>query len=256
MIDQKLRLEKIFAKDDRGGAQIEKMIQLMVLFAELPPPPDPEGLFPDYGSLKENYLESINGADPDIVEEKFMELYCHLHGHEAPYTASERKTVDRTGGYWCHAGGISPILKAGDWINKDTVLADFGAGNGLQALLFQKLYPHKLTVQIEISSRMVNAGRKLQNWLGIPKDKVRWVTGDVRDTSPKEFDFIYLYRPLKPVGVGVEFYKWFARELEGSKKEVVIFSIADCLKDYLSSNFEIFYNDGHLTCFKGDCTGS
>jgi hypothetical protein len=49
--------------------------------------------------------------------------------------------MDRSGGYWCHAGGLSPVLKAGAFIEPDTVSADFGAGNGLQCLLMQKIHP-------------------------------------------------------------------------------------------------------------------
>ena len=32
--------------------------------------------------------------------------------------------------------------------------------------------------------------------------------------------------------------------------EVVIFSIADCLRGFLPEGFEEFYNDGHLTCYR------
>ena len=55
-------------------------------------------------------------------------------------------------------------------------------------------------------------------------------------------DFIYLYRPLRPTGPGEEFYRSFAAQLGASRKPVVIFSIADCLRPYLSSDFEVFYS--------------
>jgi hypothetical protein len=63
-------------------------------------------------------------------------------------------------------------------------------------------------------------------------------------------DFIYLYRPLRPTGAGEAFYRSFAAQLGASQKPVVIFSIADCLRPYLSGAFEVFYSDGHLTCFR------
>jgi hypothetical protein len=226
------------------------MFELMDLLQQLPPPPDLLGIFGHYGELKAAYIRALESGDAAKAEERFLELYCHVHGHEAPYTPEERKKVDETRGYWCHAGGISPLIKAGPYIHEETVSADFGAGNGLQGLLFQKLYPHRKTVQIEISSRMVESGRQLQSWLDIPDDRVEWVVDDVFNVSPVGMDFIYLYRPLHPEGAGEEFYTRFAEQLSSSDKPVVIFSIADCLKDYLPPGFEIFYNDGHLTCFK------
>lgn len=248
--DIKKRLMTIFHSDERPLPERRRLIDLMMLPVTLPPPPDPLGLYPDYSRLRDDFIESTFTDDPDRVEERFLELYCHLHGYEAPYTSEERRRVDETGGYWCHAGGLSPILKAEPWIGPDTVSADFGAGNGLQGLLMQKLYPHKLTIQIEISSRMVACGKTLQEWLSIDPDRVEWRIEDVLDASPKGKDFIYLYRPVKPVAEGRAFYERFAAELEETGRPVVIFSIADCLKEFLSSAFEVFYHDGHLTCFK------
>ncbi len=243
-------LERVFADDDRPPRERRRLLALMEIFATLPPPPDPLGMWPDYAALQGRFQEALTQARPDPVEEAFLELYCHLHGHEAPYTAAERERMDEVGGYWCHAGGLSPLLKAGEHILPDTVSGDFGAGNGLQGLLLQKLYPHARTVQIEISSRMVEAGRVLQQWLGIAEDRVDWVVGDVLDHSPQGLDFIYLYRPVRPEGAGRLFYERFAADLAEAPRRVVIFSIADCLKGFLGKEFEVFYGDGHLTCFR------
>ncbi len=242
--------KRLLKNDERSEQEKKRLANLMSLFAELPPPPDPFHLYPKYNELKDRFVATAGGADFESLEEAFLLLYCHVHGHEAPYTNKERRRVDETGGYWCHAGGISPILKAEPHIEYDTISCDFGAGNGLQGLLFQKLYPHKKTVQIEISSRMIEAGKELQSWLGIPKEKVEWIVGDVIDTSPKGMGFIYLYRPVRPEGEGMKFYSKFASELESSSNNVIIFSIADCLRPFLSSKFEIFYSDGHLTCYR------
>lgn len=244
------KLSRLIEGDDRTSAECAGLVRLMLLFAELPSPPDPFGLFPDYDKLKRRFLETMNDTDPEALEEAFLILYCHVHGYEAPYTAEERDRVDRTGGYWCHAGGLAPILKAGPFIHEGTVLADFGAGNGLQGLLMQTLYPHRKTVQIEISSRMVEAGRHLQEWLGVPENKVEWVIGDVLEAPCTGLDFIYLYRPVKPIGEGRRFYEHLATELSNTSQPVVIFSIADCLREFLPASFEIFYGDGHLTCYR------
>ena len=223
----------------------------MALFAELPPPPDPFGSYPEYAGLKERFLAAASCDDWELLEQRFLELYCHLHGHEAAYTAAERERVTATGGYWCHAGGISPILLAGPYVRPETVLADFGAGNGLQGLLIQALDPHAKTVQIEISSRMVEAGKELQAWLRVPEDRVTWHVGDVLDFSPAGFDFIYLYRPVRPAGEGLRFYQRFGADLAGTSG-VVIFSVADCLGPFLPERFRVIHADGHLTCYQGD----
>jgi hypothetical protein len=239
---------------DLGGelapGERDSFLRLLELFAALPPAPDPGGHFPRQDRLRERFLRSIEEGDAERVEEAFLELYCLLHMHEAPYTPEERRRMDETGGYWCHAGGLSPLLKAGPWIGPETVLADFGAGNGLQGLLFQKLHPHARTVQVEISSRMIAIGKELQEWLGIERDRVEWICDDVCSRTPEGIDFIYLYRPVRPDGEGRAFYERFAAALAGTDRPVVIFSIADCLHPFLPEGFEEFYGDGHLTCYR------
>ena len=238
------------AGDGRPPAERERLAALMELLARLPDPPDPLRLMPRYAEFRDAFVDAADQEDPETLEEAFLTLYCHIHGHEAPYTEEERRRVDETGGYWCHAGGLAPILKAGDHIRADTVLGDFGAGNGLQGLLIQALDPHKKTVQIEISARMVEAGRALQSWLGIPEHRVEWIVGDVLDASAAGMDFIYLYRPVRPVGEGRRFYEKLAAELGAGVRPVVIFSIADCLREFLPDAYEVFYSDGHLTCYR------
>ncbi len=244
------RFEKLLAHDERPIEEIQGLARLMGLFAVLPPPPDPFSLFPQYPELKQEFLQAAENPDAEVLEESFLRLYSHVHGYEVPFTPLEKDRFRASEGYLCHVGGLSPILKAGPFIRTTTISGDFGAGNGLQGLLLQHLYPHCRTVQIEISSRMVDSGRLLQDWMGIPRDKVEWVVGDVSQVSPAKMDFVYLYLPVRPSGEGRHFYEQFAAELEQADKQVIIFSIADCLKTFLSSAFEEFYNDGHLTCFR------
>ncbi len=228
----------------------DRLVRLMRLLTRRPPPPDPDGYFPRYAELRQEFLAAIHGRDAELIEERFLDLYAHLHMHDAQYTPEERRRVDASGGYWCHAGGLSPLLKAGDWIRPDTVSADLGAGNGLQGLLLQLLYPHRLTIQVEISYRMVAVGRRLQAWLGIPNERLRWVVADVLQAAIPGVDFLYVYRPVRPDGPGRAFYRRLAAELEAADRPVVVFSIADCLRDFLTDRFEVFYGDGHLTCFR------
>jgi hypothetical protein len=236
--------------EDRPPRERARLAALVELFATLPPPPDRHRLFPDYAGLQARLAAAIAGGGAEAVEDAFLELYCHLHGHTAPYDASERGIVDRTGGYWCHAGGLSPVLKAPDWITPASRSIDFGAGNGLQLLLVQRLAPHALTVQVEISSRMCEAGRDLQRWLGIADDRIEWRVADATQQTPAGFDLVYLYRPVRPEGEGEAFYRRFAGELAAAPGSPVVLSVADCLRTFLPPEFERFYFDGHLACYR------
>ena len=239
-----------FARSGWDADEWTRLARLVVLFLELPDPPDPDRSFPEYGRFRELLAAAVDGGDADEIEERFLELYAHLHMNQAPYSDDERSRMDAAGGYWNHAGGLSPILKAEPWISPDTVSADFGAGNGLQGLLLQILYPHAKTVQIEISAQMGEIGERLREWLGVPSDRVEWIVADVLDVPATGYDFIYLYRPVRPEGRGRDFYTRFAREVESEDRPPVIFSIADCLRDFLTDRYEVFYGDGHLTCFR------
>jgi len=240
----------LLSVDGREAIERRRLIDLMDLLATLPEPPDAAVVFPQHSVLRERFLVASHGNDGELLEERFLEFYAHLHMHEAPYTAAERQRVNATGGYWSHAGGLSPILKAGSWIHPGTVSVDIGAGNGLQALLMQRMYPHSRCCQIEISSAMVDIGRRLQEWLEIPETRVEWRADDVLETELGGWDFIYLYRPVRPVGPGEGFYRRLAATLENEPNDVVIFSIADCLGDFLPKTFTRFYTDGHLTCYR------
>jgi hypothetical protein len=240
----------LLADDGRSTVERRRLLALMDLIASLPEPPNASQIFPRHSRLKDAFLEACRGHDGEILEERFLELYAHLHMHEAPYTHEERQRVNATGGYWSHAGGLSPILKAGSWIQSQTRSVDLGAGNGLQGLLMQKMYPHSRCCQVEISSVMVEIGRTLQEWLEIPDDLVEWRADDVLETELGGWDLVYLYRPVRPEGPGRAFYQRLAKTLEKEPDEVVIFSIADCLKEFLPHTFDRFYTDGHLTCYR------
>jgi hypothetical protein len=249
-VEMEERLRTMLGDASRTDRESARLARLMRLIGELPPPPDPGSHFTSYGELKQRFLDALAGCEGQAIEEAFLELYAHLHMHEAPYTPEERRRLDASGGYWCHAGGLAPILKAGDWLDAGSVSADLGAGNGLQGLLLQLLYPHARTIQVEISSRMIDIGRGLQSWLAIPEKRVDWCLGDLLDAPLEDVDLLYLYRPVRPDGPGRRFYERLSDRLERTAGQVVIFSIADCLGEFLSSRFERFYGDGHLSCFR------
>lgn len=244
------RVSTLMADDDRSAQERQRLVALMELLVSLPEPPGTAVHFPRFEELRRGFLQACRGTDGERVEENFLELYAHLHMHEATYTPAERRRMDSAGGYWSHAGGLSPILKAGSWIGPGSRSVDIGAGNGLQGLLLQKLYPHELCCQIEISSAMIEIGRGLQDWLSIPEDRVEWRAADVLETPLGGWDFVYLYRPVRPEGPGHDFYGRLSTCLESKPGEVVIFSIADPLGPYLPESFDRVYSDGHLTCYR------
>jgi len=205
--------------------------------------------YPSSREIFEAVLRARDAGDSEEVEAGITRLYCLIHAADAIYSDDELALLDSMRGYWCYAGGLTPIIKAAPFISKSTRLADFGAGNGLQGLLFQYLYPHRKTFQIELGAEMIERGKRLQKMMGIPDDRVEWIRGNMMDISPTDYDFIYIYRPFRPEGGGAEFYIRFARRLDEAVKPLVIFSVADCLKEFISARFSVFYDDGHLTCF-------
>jgi hypothetical protein len=246
------RLARLLPGDAVGSsAELRRWALLVDLLASATPPPDPDKEFPEFLACQERLRAAIAAEDGAQLEQAFLELYAHLHGHEARYAPAERRVVDDSGGYWAHAGGLSPILKAPDWLGPASTSIDYGAGNGLQGLLMQRLAPHRLTVQVEISSRAVETGCRLQTWLGIDRERVDWRVEDVRDAvrGHESYDFVYLYRPVRPDGPARRFYEDLATKLDGARHPVTVFSIADALGPFLPDGFEVVHDDGHLTCF-------
>jgi len=191
----------------------------------------------------------MEASDWEGLEAALTGLYCYLHAHDAVYDRVERRELAATGGYGCHAGGLFPVIMGEGFIGAGTRLADYGAGNGLQGLLYQALYPHRKTVQIELSAHMIEKGRRLQGFMGIPEGLVEWRLANILDVPPDDFDFIYLYRPVRPKDGGLEFYRRLAAGLAGAGHEVTVFSVADCLGPFLKAPFRTIYHDGHLACF-------
>ncbi len=199
------------------------------------------------------YVKKLSGAlredDSSSLETNLLNLYAQLHGAGSVYSPCERKLLGERKGYSCHPGGLSPLIKAVQFVRSGSIVADLGAGNGLQGLLLQCLSPHRKTIQIEISSEMIRIGRIFQQALGISDHRIEWIHDDIINVSIKTADFIYIYLPAKPLDGGKEVYEAIANKLSMMNRPLVIFSVADCLAKFLNGQFSIFYTDGHLTCF-------
>lgn len=206
--------------------------------------------FPELEEPAADYEKHRQSGYNDETELSFLNLYCQIHRTGSVYSESERRQLDGKHGYFNHPGGISPLLKSRPYITNTSVVADLGAGNGLQGLLFQYLYPHKQTELIELSAEMIRIGKLFQQALQIPEQSINWVNDNILNVSLDHIDFLYLYRPSKPIKNGVKLYHNLQKKLNNREKSITIFSIADCLKDYLANSYKEFYNDGHLTCFR------
>jgi hypothetical protein len=230
---------------DRG-----KVKRLETAFLTLAADPKIYRSFPSIAKAADTLTQAKANDREDEIETRLLELYCELHHAGSEYQRSERIVLDNKDGYFNHPGGISPLLKAEKYIGPESHVADLGAGNGLQGLLFQFLYPHKVTIQVELSSEMINVGKIFQRILGISEENVVWINDDIMNVSLEEVDFLYLYRPSKPTRSGVKLYESLVDKLSTRKRSITIFSIADCLRDFLDKSFVEFYSDGHLTCFE------
>lgn len=192
----------------------------------------------------------MDKGDPWAYEQAMVNLYTRLHSFGATYSLSEKEILHMRKGYSCYPGGFSPLIRAEPFIKPESIVADLGAGNGLQGLLLQHLYPHRKTMQIELSSEMIRVGQIFQKALEISNDRVEWIHNDITNISIEAVDFIYIYRPARPFDSGREIYQAIARKLAARHKPLVVFSVADCLAPFLDQHFSVFFTDGHLTCFR------
>ena len=97
-----VRLGHRVEQGEHSPEERERLIRLMCLFAELPEPPDPFGLYPRYAELRDRFLASIGGPDSEALEEAFLLLYAHIHGYEVPYTPTNDIA-------WWRPAGISAM---------------------------------------------------------------------------------------------------------------------------------------------------
>jgi hypothetical protein len=204
---------------------------------------------PDVKGYIDNLIKEKERGDINSQEYALLCLYACLHRAGNIYSPFEIELFKKRNAYSCHPGGLSPLILAEQFIKPDSVVADLGAGNGLQGLLLQCLYPHRKTLQIELSSELIRVGRTFQKILGIGDERIEWIHDDIINVSLEAVDFIYLYRPVRPLEGGEKVYHAIADKLAGINKQLIVFSVADCLSEFLDERFSVFYSDGQLTCF-------
>ena len=251
-IDRELerRAASLFARIPEHASNASNIARIAQTLLGIAAMPDLRAILPDAGRQVSEIDDAIAASDPERLEAATLRLYARIHELGEAYSADERSRLRGSVGYICYAGGLSPVLRAGPFIRSGTTSIDLGAGNGLQGLLLQLLYPHRRTIQVELSGSLIDVGRRLQALMNIDPERVEWRRQDIAEAAVHEADFVYLYRPARPVDAGRKVYEAIAGQLNTHVPGVVVFSVADCLGPFLSEEFRVFFTDGHLTCFR------
>lgn len=213
--------------------------------------PEVSNLSPVMPAALEACLHARCRGENQVREEALLGLYLCLHSAGSEYAREEHERLVALSGIGNLPGGLTPLLMAAQMIEPGMTFIDLGSGNGLQGLLLQSIAPHALTIQAEISSRMIGVGRTMAEALGLGADRVMWVHGDIANLPfAHEADMIYLYRPVKPHKDGRELYARLAREIELARKTRYIVSVADCLGRHMSEGvFKELYRNEYLACY-------
>lgn len=182
-------------------------------------------------------------------EAALLELYLLLHRAGAGYSGPEEARLRAGRGVGFIPGGLAPLLLAGHLLEPSFQVADLGAANGLQGLLLQSIAPHRKTLQVELSGQMARTGRLYREALGMDPGRVEWFHGDILDAPLEETDLVYLYRPVRPVGEGNDFYRALAGRLSETRRIRYVLSVADCLERHLEGRFPVLYRNDDMTVF-------
>lgn len=207
---------------------------------------------PQAGGYAKDLKTACLHQDQEEREFALMELYRSLHGGGWHYEDAEEGLLAARKGHRNLPGGLLPLLLARHLMERGTVTADLGAGNGLQGLLMQMLCPHQKTVQVELSASLISVGKHYQKVLEIPEERVDWQHGDIGACSLDTVDLVYLYRPVRPAGDGLKLYATIGAAIAKRKRGTRIISVADCLGRFLDPRFLVLYENEFLTIYSDD----
>ena len=206
-------------------------------------------LVPQVADRLEALYSARHTGNTDKREDELLDLYLLLHGAGSEYEPEEMNSFRASQGIACLPGGILPLILCSWFINPWSTVSDLGCGNGLQGLLLQVLFPHRKTVQVELSGNLISTGKLYQHILGLDSEEISWFHKDIADMDLSDIDLIYMYRPVRPSGAGAEVYRKIAEQLSRLPHTVTIISMADCLNAFLGNEFSICYRNDFLTIF-------
>jgi hypothetical protein len=208
-----------------------------------------QNLVPEVAGSLFALREARDAGDMEKRETELLSLYLALHGAGSRYKKEEKDKFRASQGIECLPGGILPLVLSSCLIDRGSVVADLGCGNGLQGLLLQMLRPHQKTVQAELCGELISTGRLYQEILGLDTQSVKWFHGDISEVLLGGVDLVYMYRPVRPSKQGFEIYRKIAERISALPHAVRVISLADCLNGYLGDAFYILYQNDFLTVF-------
>ncbi len=247
-------LERLTARVMDNLFNVPEALALEGALLQIANDPDVKRSYPEVLKPADEYVRARDTEDTSGREYALLELYLRIHALGSGYSGTEAVRLKNAEGIGNLPGGMFPIVAASRIISHKMTSIDLGAGNGLQGLLLQSISPHKRTIQVELSSGMIEAGKMFQRALGIGPERVKWVCGDITGQVLDAVGLIYMYRPLKPYGDGMGVYEKVAARLSALHSDVMVVSVADCLGKFLSEDFSLIYSNEFFSCYHGPVT--
>lgn len=186
---------------------------------------------PDVALAREAYMEARGCRSAPVIERDcaLLELYLCLHRLGTRYEEHEAQQLRAQSGCANQPSGLWPLMVASRLMTERACFADLGCGNGLQGLLLQRLQPHRLTIQVELASSLVQTGKLMQQVFGIAEARVQWHCCDIAHAPVQEANLYYIYRPSKPHGQGHALYQGILQKLCCKESGAVVLSVANCM---------------------------
>lgn len=194
-------------------------------------------------------ISSKKNRDPEKREMSLIDLYLLFHKYGAGYSLEEEQFMEKSKGLKWLPGGLMPLVLGSYLMKPEYEFCDLGSGNGFQGYLMQGLCPHRSTRQIEISDKYLRAGEIFLDPLGIDKKKISFENTDISNFEMKDTDFVYMYRPARPMGEGSVLYQNLADKFYSNKKSFYLLSVADCFETFIKGDYEKIYYNEYLSIF-------
>jgi hypothetical protein len=202
--------------------------------------------------VKDYALELLTAKKNNDLEKReifLTKLYLLFHRFGAGYTIEEEKFIEKSKGLKWLPGGLMPLVLGSYFMKPEYEFCDLGCGNGFQGILMQVLCPHKKTRQIEIAGSYLKKGEIFLSLPEIDKKKFCFENIDIADFQMKSADFLYMYRPARPMGEGSILYEKLADKFFKAKKSFYLLSVADCFEPFIKCSYKKIYQNEFLSIF-------
>ncbi|MCB9494570.1 MAG: hypothetical protein H6681_03885 [Desulfobacteraceae bacterium] len=197
-------------------------------------------------------IELLSAKENNDLEKReifLTKLYLLFHKFGAGYSHEEEKFIQRSKGLKWLPGGLMPVVLGSYLMKSEYEFCDLGCGNGFQGILMQVLCPHKKTRQIEIAGSYLNKGEIFLSLPEIDREKICFENIDISDFQMQSADFIYMYRPARPMGEGSLIYQKLSDKFLNAEKSFYLLSVADCFEPFIKGSYERVYQNEFLNIF-------